>query len=1398
MKPLKVVIGYLICAVLFLLGLLSITGNFSPVFEQADEDLAEGRALILRPGLQADSLSRLLLEGGYMEDPADARLAASWIVGRINELDGIENLGQINTRQFKIPADTALRFGGPLTRSRVDADSRRLGVDEDYKRLSGKATERLTMDSANATITVRISNGSSVKDAPLKGIPVRLRQHRRDSIPIGRADEAPVKKAVVNTETIGYALTDADGKARFDVPEGYSYSVLPILPGYQYGVEKGTTASILDGDADFSFTQSRQVITPLDNSTFQAIKSDRSLLVRSPGDWRGSLYGAAAIFLVGWLLLIIVTFVRDRLMKTSSDYVVIFCLMALTGIGLLASFAINNPLTDKPNGHVTAVGLAIGLAAMAFFSCINFVKYYNGRSRLQMGILPFDAVDSLITRRLRQRGSLREGSTLSLSSGFMYLLLALALIAMLALFGTGPEGSDARVNLGSFQPSELCKYLIIFFIAAFFAENADLIQEFSAKATKVTLKRQLGVMAVVIGVMLLLMFIYLTVLSDMGPALVLLVTFILMYSMARRDLMQMVVGLTTFIAMMMTAWALDAPLWVMLLVAALWFGGWIAYGWLRKRRIYESAIFLNLLIIAFALGGYILQAIGADSEAARLLNRTDMAWGGAWHNEVPGGDQVAQGLWSLASGGLTGMGLGNGSPSLVPACHTDMIFTSIGEMLGLFGLLLVIICFVALVRRAMIIGWRAAHPFVMYLVFGLAIATGVQFLLIVMGSLGLVPLTGISLPLVSYGRTGLIITLGVMGIIVSASRLVATESQLKAAAKYQYAVAGGVLLFLAGGIIVVCSLLNYQVINRKETLIRPAVVNNLMGAGIIEYNPRIALTMNRMHSGSIYDRNGLLLATSSREEFLEAIPSLVKAGLNEKELRRQANKRRRRYYPFGNHALFMTGDANTRKVYSFYNDNPTGYLAEYRHFSDLRGFDVPSKAVQLTSDNYRENRFMPPTDAVFSRRFYDYSIILPYLDYGLDRNPLIEEHNANRDQRDIRLTVDAALQTALQNALASGLKAEPLLQNKKDLRASVVVLNAAKGDLISSANYPLPDQDTIAKFSDMRIFAEAPAEKIPGHAPITERDLGMTYMTMPGSTAKVMSAMAGLMNGTDAALRSYRVDYPEIIHKGEPSGNVSMHDAIVRSSNNYFINSVNDQQLYPNLGLLYRAVGAGLSYDIGKNPRSSYPYFLTPDEYPRSAVEFDEILGDISAQSYRTYKMYLREREPGHRLRRANRKWNWWASNMPWGQGALRATPLTMARVASIPVNGGQLTPTRFLLQKGKKLIDPEKEIDIMPAESARLLKSMMIDEAAVHTGLAPYNSSLYGLGGKTGTPERERKDGSSSNDAWYIFFLQPSGSDPLSVAVRLERTEDRLSGVAVKVVHDIVMPVLRRYGYTN
>jgi cell division protein FtsW (lipid II flippase)/cell division protein FtsI/penicillin-binding protein 2 len=1079
--------------------------------------------------------------------------------------------------------------------------------------------------------------------------------------------------------------------------------------------------------------------------------------------------------------------------------------------------------------------------------------------------------------------------------GFGYIVIVLFFILLLQLFGDGPEGSGTKVNLLFFQPSELNKYLVVIFMAAFFAVRADRITMFSDVADRLHLRLQIKTVILVLLSLVILLGLYMVVMSDMGPALVLIVTFVFLYAIARKDFKQMLFGIITFVGMVWLGGIINEnSLFTKFLLAIAWLAVWIIFWYVKDRRLYESAIFFNLLLSAFIFVGPWLAKTNSDTfrnVGQRIVDRNEVAMH-LWNNSVRGGgDQVVQGIWSLATGGFAGQGLGQGNPNLVPAFHTDMIFTSIGEEMGWVSLMLIILCLAIIIHRSLVIAYKSGDRFLFFLTSGIAIVTGVQFFVIILGSIGLIPLTGVAVPFLSFGMTSLIINLAVFGIVISVSRKNATQNQREINRPYRYVTSVGIGSFLTVSIVLVAILFQYQVlpITRNNYLVKPAFVSNNEGHRLREYNPRIRLLLKELHAGNIKDRNGLLLATSEKESFLSFVNYKKKAIVTVKEndnthkidtifdyslfkaieersgyLSKEEHREHSRYYPFGDNTFFVLGDFNTQTLWGINELNPYGYLAEERLLGVLRGFSTAisedgKNSVELGSDKYYSSPFASPKDTSFTYTLYNYRPLLRYLKDGVHgRKVKAYNKKTQKGERDVYLTIDAKLQTLLQKQMYSYLNSpEKCSYNTKSrpkIRASVVILDAVKGDVITSSNYPLPNQDSIRKYQDLKIDYSK-YEREWRNPVFADRDLGLTYLTNPGSTAKIMSAIAGFMKLEDDMQGvKYHIDAVETIEGAgkEPNSSllspnlansypdknwrlnsrlakpdncsnerlkeyelVHLEEAIVWSSNNYFINLVHNKQLYGELGQLYQTVGARVGND--ETNRLFMSYFFDQKELTSSRrSDFDNCVSFVSNRANKTYQDYLLKHDMEDYHTMNNGAWMW-----AWGQGSLDASPLTMARVASVIYNEGQMPLTRFVYATGENMQHMTKveQIPIISRSQAALLKQFMKEETTKHRSItrSKHPHLPMSMGGKTGTPERYihfsgTRKGIKVNDGWYICFVDSEYTTkegksiqiPLAIAVRLERIgatsmakgDNGGSGLAVSFIENTVVPVLKDCNY--
>lgn len=136
------------------------------------------------------------------------------------------------------------------------------------------------------------------------------------------------------------------------------------------------------------------------------------------------------------------------------------------------------------------------------------------------------------------------------------------------------------------------------------------------------------------------------------------------------------------------------------------------------------------------------------------------------------GFQLAQSLIAVGSGGLLGVGLGQGQQKAfyLPAAHTDFVFSVVGEELGLLGTSALLLAFLVVFWRGLRAALRAPDRLGFYLATGLTTLLTFQALVHMAVCLGLVPTKGLPLPLVSYGGSSLVATMAGMGILLNVSQ----------------------------------------------------------------------------------------------------------------------------------------------------------------------------------------------------------------------------------------------------------------------------------------------------------------------------------------------------------------------------------------------------------------------------------------------------------------------------------------------------------------------------------------------------------------------------------------------------------------------------------------------------
>jgi cell division protein FtsW (lipid II flippase) len=1307
-------------------------------FADVDKRLAEGTMTNLNDKNPAGKIHDLLTKGYYFEDKKDIDLITKTVGDNIGTGVKIDNVGELNKKKYYVVADDAFQNGGELFKSRVTASRSLLGYTGDDSLLfisERTAPMKLPAQTDVAMGSYSISGSILNKTEPVPGVLVRLDMVIPQDSLYSDEETDEVKTKVESglgfkktfyadsggkpklQELTAYARTDASGGYHFkNLPNNKAFKVLPLQPGYQFGTSQGTVD--LDEDAVFNFTQAPHTIRLFSTRDFNILKKERSLIIRTPAEFNSWFWIIAGSFIGAFLLVHLILSWRFM----AADQLILPVVMILTGLSFITLLSLQDPLRDRFLAKDSLVYLGIGLLAMLVMLFFNMRRF---------------TADSWLYRLVFFKNNQRA------ANGWPWVVIAAGLLAMTIKFGTGPEGSGVKVNLFGFQPSEIVKYLVILFLAGFFAANEKLISEY----TSWTKRWSFFAFALIAILVTLLLFL---LLGDLGPAMVVCFTFIALFSFSRGDFMFMAIAVVIYV---LCSWVLK-NVWLSALATAVIVGLLMLF---QRRKLSESAIMVLVIMAAFLTIDQI-PYLGKlfPGPVQRLVDRKAI-WQDPWNNEVYGGDQVANGLWAMSSGGVSGQGVGEGFAKTIPEAHTDMILPSMGEEFGWTGIVCIFLLFLLYLHRAIIIGRRTGTPFLFYLCAGVGVSTFVQFLLIAGGSTGALPLSGVSLPFQSYGGSSLVANLLASGFLLSASLVRGTPVQMKYISNQQDKNLVPALIAAVMGVTLLTVSVSRYLFDNKKWVVQPALVADKSGARMFSYNPRIAILMNRLQAGSIYDRDGVLLATSKPEMVKKQLGKLTNAGVGNYNIDSAMHKRLDRYYPFEEQMFFWTGDDNS----GVFNGSSNGYFAEYEHAAELRGFQLPTTNYNVTANRYREDRFLARGVKEMTVVKRDYSALSPLLLAGLNSTAVDSFKNRNRD---VQLTMDAGLQTSIQKSMETDTS---LLDN----RVSVVVMESNTGDVLASSLYPLPPVRNWEKLT----MSYAEQNQLSNW--MTTTDLGFTYATQPGSTAKLITSLASFNKlGLAAANRKFQVsEWERIRTKGiEPdeTGLITLERAVAKSNNVYFIKLANEEHLQEDMATLYLKTGMFL-HGVGG-------YFYGRQQENAAQEEKWRTL-------WRKTEFNTKPRYDPNNIRRTRAKG---ISGMSWGQGELIATPASVARVAAGIANGGTMPNNRYVLKFSDSATSVKPGIKLAnDPKYAQLMRQYMIEQSAPKT----YTLGLS-VAGKTGTPERIWKK-QQINDGWYVFFApKQKGSGNIVVCVRIESTKG--SSDAVKLAGKHVIPFLLKKGY--
>ena len=180
-----------------------------------------------------------------------------------------------------------------------------------------------------------------------------------------------------------------------------------------------------------------------------------------------------------------------------------------------------------------------------------------------------------------------------------------------------------------------------------------------------------------------------------------------------------------------------------------------------------GARFAHFIFIALLMAPLLWQQLNESFRIDRIKSFFDPSI-----DPAGAGFQVRQSLLALGSGGIAGVGPGQGRQKFgfLPEAHNDFIFSMIGEEWGFIGVMVIVILYLLMVLVGFRVASRVPDLFGKLLATGITSMIGLQAFLHMSVGLKLMPPTGLALPLISYGRSNLLVTLAALGILMSISR----------------------------------------------------------------------------------------------------------------------------------------------------------------------------------------------------------------------------------------------------------------------------------------------------------------------------------------------------------------------------------------------------------------------------------------------------------------------------------------------------------------------------------------------------------------------------------------------------------------------------------------------------
>lgn len=283
----------------------------------------------------------------------------------------------------------------------------------------------------------------------------------------------------------------------------------------------------------------------------------------------------------------------------------------------------------------------------------------------------------------------------------------LLLSPLLPFIGSEIYGSRIWLSIAgfSFQPGEIAKILIVLFLAGYLAQNREMLSVFTHRVGPFHIPdlRTLAPLLIMWAISLLIVVFE----KDLGSALVVFFVFITMLYVATGKKPYLIIG-----------------------------------------------------FVLIAVGG-----LAAFALFSHVQVRVD-TWLNPFADPTNTGYQLVQSIFSMADGGMFGVGIGNGMADQIPIVESDFIFAAIAEETGLLGAAGVLLLFLSFAIRGLITAARAKSDVSSFIAVGLTAIIVLQAFIIVGGVTRLIPLTGLTLPFVSQGGSSLLASFIIVGFLL--------------------------------------------------------------------------------------------------------------------------------------------------------------------------------------------------------------------------------------------------------------------------------------------------------------------------------------------------------------------------------------------------------------------------------------------------------------------------------------------------------------------------------------------------------------------------------------------------------------------------------------------------------